>query len=188
MPEPVTIVAVGAGGVLGWKWLKNRFAPPPPLPPPTGCDSVKATAVAQQGVAQVAGGAGAGASAGPVGAGVGAGIGALNGIFGLIGSPCGKALADAASKAVADAGKKACAKAEDAYHEVKKRGGSIPYWDKMSCDQKIATIAGLGPLGLGLGVIGGAVVGGTQRVVDNATSTTTKIGGGHVTVGGHKIF
>lgn len=188
MPEPVTIAAVSVGGFAGWKWLKNRFAPTPPIPPPGGCNSVQATALAQQTVAQTAGGAGAGASAGPVGAGVGAGVGALNGLFGLAGGPCGKALAANASKTVATLGKSACAKAEEAYAELKKRGGSIPYWDKMSCDQKIGAIAGAGPLGLGIGIVAGGFVGGTARQISNATDTHTELGGGHVVVGGHKLF
>lgn len=172
--DPVTIGAVGVGGFAGWRWIRSKFgAPTPPPTPPGGCTSAQQAALAQQTVAGTAGGAAAGATAGPVGAGVGAGAGALNGIFGLASSPCGAALAKGVSKAVSDVGKTACAKADAIYTEIRKHGGTVPGYAKLTCDQKLAAcVAAASPLGIV--VVGGVIVVGNS--IDGVANLNKNIG------------
>lgn len=173
MPEPVTIAAVGVGAVGGWAWLRKKLGAPIPPAPAPGCTSAQQAAVAQQTVASTAGGAATGAAAGPIGAGVGAGVGALNGIFGLAGGPCGAALGKGISKAVGDVGKTACAKADAIYAEIQKRGGTIPGYAKLTCDQKLAAcVAAASPLGIV--VVGGVIVVGNS--IDGISNLNKNIG------------
>ena len=65
-------------------------------------------------------------------------------------------------KAMRQLGKVFCANADKVYKELLKAGAALPKqskWDALSCDQKLAFVAALGPWGVGM-LAGGALLGG----------------------------
>lgn len=185
--DPVTLSVIAGAGAAAYLASKQAPTAPPRTP---ACDAAKALQGTASGAVT---GAVAGSAAPGVGTAAGAGIGAALAATSALAGPCGKDLVRGASKAIHQIGQTTCQKADDLLREAKKHGIAAPLgWNHMSCDQRIAALtAALTPLGIviagGVMVVsaGAAAVG---RTVDNVTSTTTKAGGGHVTVGGHKIF
>jgi hypothetical protein len=200
MPEPITIAAVGAGSVGAWAWLKGKFANP--VPPPPSCDTARIQQAAQQTAGGAVQGAAAGSAAPGVGTAAGAGVGAGLALTGILSGPCGSALGKAISDAARNAGKSACEKADMVYNEIKKKGGDIPGYSHMSCDQKLAAaLAAASPLGvvvvgittavgsaLSLGKKGVAVVSRVASDAADATSGKTSVGTTSTTVAGHKLW
>ena len=179
--DPITLGILTAAGIAGLV----AFLRPKAQAPKAGCDAGKA---AVNTVGATVSGAGAGASGGPYGAAAGAGLGLALGATSSLSGPCGTALVKNIGKLASQITKTTCEKADEAYAELKSHGGSIPGYSSLSCEQRLAAIAAAAAsMGITLVALG-AAVGAAERTYDNVTDTTTKVGGGHATVGGHKVF
>ena len=82
-------------------------------------------------------------------------------------------IVSAVKKAISDLGKFGCTKVNKVIAELRNEGANVPRGiDSWSCDQKIAFVAGLGPLGVSC-LIAGALVAG---VAGNAPAIVNKYG------------
>lgn len=157
--DPVTLLLGGGAALMLLLSGKKQEAPVPPLPPlPDPCSPEQ---VQQYVLAAINGGVQGGAATGnPYAAGGAA-------VLGAIGRPgalkCGQ---DKFNEAKA----KLCANAEKVKKAVEARFGDsvIPdsKWKKMSCDEKIAYAAALGPMGI-QAVLAGALVGAAWNTTRN---------------------
>lgn len=182
--DPITIVVAGSAALF-FLLRDGVSAPPTPGTPPAE-DPCSPERVQQLVLGSVQGAA-AGAQTGtPAGAGAGAGLALLGGLTGRD-LKCGGTKWNAAKAAL-------CAKAEKVKLAVEARFGDsvIPdsKWKKLSCDEKIAYVAALGPVGV-QALLAGALVGAAwntsaktvekwadeaQKATDAVSDATDKVG------------
>lgn len=187
--DPITAaigLAVGATALFAWISKRQQGGKPP-----DPCGPAAAAAAAVGGISAAGAGAQQGAQAGPYGAAAGAGVGAALAATSAFTGPCGGAWSKQLKNDIANAAKDVCAQADAIYAQIRRAGGSIPGYNHLNCDQKLAAAIGMATnLGIALpaALAAGAVVGGAERTAKNLTDTTTKAGGGSVSVAGHKLW
>lgn len=173
----VVLLAIGvAGGALA---LAGLLRPPPsdpaapPPPPQCGSKGSVLAAWGQRGATASATGAATGAPAGGVGAGVGAAFGLGSS---LAADPC-------AQRALSAEVRKICKKADAATAEARKRGVALPAgYYRMSCEQKLAALAAMGPVGAAILIAATVSVNTAENVIDEA-----KRAGGAVSEGAKSV-
>lgn len=172
--EPVTLALGAAAAWLllgGSKPATSTPAPAPPKDDPCSPEKVEAVVVGA-----VQGGVQGASVGGAYGAGAGAALPVLTSRSSLA---CGQ-------KKINEAKARLCKKADAVAHKLEARFGSsvVPKrWDKFSCDEKIAWVAALGPLGtsaLLAGTLAGAGWDVTRKTVEgwaqDAESAAKKVG------------
>lgn len=175
--DPITLIVGGAAiaYLLGGK----SGAPAPPTQPGGKIDPCSPEAAQQYALAGIQGGASGAAMSGgnPYAAGAGAGLA-------VISNPgfrqCGRDKLNHAKKEL-------CKKANKLKDEIERKFGTIGMsdskWDKLSCDEKIAYMAALGPYGTAALLAGTIAIAGwnttkkeVERWAENAKDAADKIG------------